>query len=98
MAPHKNATTMAPHENTTTLIDACPACGRAEALLALGARYDRPHRWRPWITARTDLYLCDRCDAIVTVAATTTATADAHAIPVSPDQVTLWPAHAPCGV
>lgn len=86
---------MAPHKNTTTLIETCPACGCAEPLLALGARYDRPHRWRPWITARTDLYLCDRCDAIVTVAATTTATIETHAIPASGDHITLQPVPAP---
>jgi hypothetical protein len=84
---------MAPHKNTTTLIEACPVCGCAEPLLALGARYDRPHRWRPWITARTDLYLCDRCDAIVTVSSAPTKAPPA--IPASGDYITLQPVPAP---
>jgi len=45
----------------------CPACGQPNALLALGARLERPHRWRPWIGKYTLLYLCDRCDAIMAI-------------------------------
>src|SRR5207247_11392458 len=43
----------------------CPACGHPDALLALGARRDRLHRWRPWNTTITCLYLCDQCEALV---------------------------------
>ena len=43
----------------------CPVCARHSTLIALGTRRDRPHRWRPWITTLTHLYLCGRCDAIV---------------------------------
>jgi hypothetical protein len=50
-------------------LDRCPACGHPDTLLALGARYERPHRWRPWVTAATPLFLYDRCDAIVELAA-----------------------------
>lgn len=46
---------------------ACPACGQTTTLLALGTRWDRPHRWRPWVLTGTDLYLCARCDALVAV-------------------------------
>ena len=45
--------------------DSCPACGRPAALLPLGARYDRLHRWRPWTTTLTRLYLCEQCDALL---------------------------------
>ncbi len=45
--------------------ESCPACGQANALIALGARHDRPYRWRPWVSRWTYLYLCDRCDALV---------------------------------
>ncbi len=45
--------------------DDCPVCGQ-QALIALGVRYDRLHRWRPWITTITHLALCSACDALVT--------------------------------
>lgn len=45
----------------------CPACGSIATLLALGKRWDRPHRWRPWILTCTQLCLCRRCDALVGV-------------------------------
>lgn len=45
----------------------CRACGQ-QALL-LGVRWDRPHRWRPWIIRGTPLYLCTRCDVVVALAA-----------------------------
>lgn len=44
----------------------CPACGQ-QALL-LGVRWDRLHRWCPWIIRGTPLYLCTRCDAVVAAA------------------------------
>ena len=47
--------------------DSCPACGHPAALLPLGTRYDRVHRWRPWTTTLTHLYLCDQCDALLEV-------------------------------
>ena len=50
-------------------IDSCPACGQHNALIALGGRWDHPHRWRFWITALTHLYLCEECDALVEVRA-----------------------------
>lgn len=68
-------------------METCPACGRAGALLPLGARYDRPHRWRPWISARIDLYLCDHCDAIMAV----------PAVPDTAMSVSL-PARTTCGI
>lgn len=43
----------------------CPNCGQDTPLIALGVRGERPHRWRPWVTALTLLYLCDRCDALI---------------------------------
>jgi hypothetical protein len=43
----------------------CPACHRPDALVALGLRYDPPHRWWPWATTITELYLCDRCEVLV---------------------------------
>jgi hypothetical protein len=39
----------------------CPACGRDAALIPLGARVDRPHRWRPWVVVVTQLALCTCC-------------------------------------
>lgn len=45
----------------------CPACGLTTTLLALGTRWDRLHRWRPWILTCTQLSLCRRCDALVAV-------------------------------
>ena len=49
----------------------CPVCGWHNTLSALGERIDHPYRWRRWATMVTDLYLCDRCDALVEVGATT---------------------------
>jgi C4-type Zn-finger protein len=43
----------------------CPACGQPGSLIALGARYDHPYRWRPWVMKPTQLALCARCDALV---------------------------------
>lgn len=43
----------------------CPNCGGQDTLLPLGCRHDRPQRWRPWVVVVTELYLCDRCAAIV---------------------------------
>lgn len=48
----------------TESADACPACGQSGALIALGARYDHPYRWRPWVMKPTQLALCARCDAL----------------------------------
>ena len=48
-------------------IHSCPACRQPGALVALGTRRDRLHRWRPWVTTITHLYLCERCDAIVAI-------------------------------
>jgi len=45
----------------------CPACGQPTTLLALGARWDRLHRWRPWALTCTQLYLCACCDALLAV-------------------------------
>jgi hypothetical protein len=42
--------------------DSCPACGHPAALLPLGTRYDRLHRWRPWTITLTRLYLCEQCN------------------------------------
>ena len=47
--------------------DICPACGQRNSLIALGVRWDHPHRWRFWITALTHLYLCEGCDALIEV-------------------------------
>ena len=47
----------------------CPGCGQPDALIALGARRDYPHRWRWWVSVRTQLYLCDQCDALVALGA-----------------------------
>jgi hypothetical protein len=44
--------------------DSCPACGHPAALLLLGTRSDHLHRWRPWTTTLTHLYLCAQCDAL----------------------------------
>jgi hypothetical protein len=30
-------------------------------------RWGRVHRWRPWTTTLTHLYLCDQCDALLAV-------------------------------
>ena len=54
----------------TESADSCPVCGHTDALIPLGVRYDRPHRWRPWIIAPTHLSLCDRCDALAEVRVT----------------------------
>jgi hypothetical protein len=43
----------------------CPGCGRPDALIGLGERRDRPHRWRPWVSTVTLIYLCAQCDALV---------------------------------
>lgn len=59
----------------------CPTCGRPDTLLALGVRYDHPHRWRPWITARTQLYLCDHCEELVAVPETRDAEHTPHVRP-----------------
>lgn len=67
--------------------EACPACGDADALLALGIRQDRPHRWWPWLSRATYLYLCDHCDALVEVVAP-----DAPAAPATPAAVIRWSA------
>ena len=50
----------------------CPSCGQPEALIALGARRDYPHRWRWWVSTLTQLYLCDQCDALVALGAAQT--------------------------
>ena len=50
----------------------CPVCGQSEKLIALGVRYDRLHRWRPWITTITHLALCSACDALVATEGTRT--------------------------
>lgn len=42
----------------------CPICGPQAVLIPLGARLDRPHRWRPWVVVETQLALCPHCDAI----------------------------------
>lgn len=51
--------------NARTVRDDCPVCGQPAALIALGVRYDRLHRWRPWIITATHLALCSACDALV---------------------------------
>lgn len=45
--------------------DRCPACHRVGTLIPLGARLDHPHRWLPWVSATTHLFLCDHCDALI---------------------------------
>ena len=50
---------------TGTSPEPCPACGQRDVLIALGIRYDRPYRWRPWIIRDTHLSLCAGCDALV---------------------------------
>ena len=50
----------------------CPGCGQPDALIALGARRDYPHRWRWWVSVLTQLYLCDQCDALVALGAAQT--------------------------
>lgn len=45
----------------------CPTCGQTSTLLVLGTRWDRLHRWRPWVLTCTELSLCARCDALVAV-------------------------------
>src|SRR5438128_2371384 len=56
-----------PATNTFTPADmrSCPRCRQPDALIALGLRYDHPHRWRPWVMTITELYLCDRCEVLV---------------------------------
>ena len=46
-------------------LTSCPACRQPAALIPLGARRDRPYRWRRWIRTHTHLYLCAHCDALV---------------------------------
>jgi hypothetical protein len=58
--------------------DSCPACGHPAALLPLGTRYDRLHRWQPWTTTLTRLYLCEQCDALLEVRDTATPSAFAE--------------------
>lgn len=41
----------------------CAYCG-ARALLPLGHRRDRPHRWRFWTTATTQILYCSACEAV----------------------------------
>lgn len=41
----------------------CVHCG-ARALLPLGHRHDRTHRWRFWATATTSILYCSACEAI----------------------------------
>lgn len=43
----------------------CPVCGQANAFEALGVRYEHPHRWQPWRTTSTALFLCTCCGALV---------------------------------
>lgn len=64
--------------NTWTSQDDCPVCGQPEALIDLGARYDRLHRWRPWIITMTRLALCSACDALVATEDSRPATPPAH--------------------
>lgn len=45
--------------------DCCPVCHRAGTLVPLGTRQDHPHRWMPWVTATTHLFLCEHCDALI---------------------------------
>ena len=45
----------------------CPTCGQRDALIALGQRIDHPYRWRRWATAIIDMYVCNRCDALLEV-------------------------------
>lgn len=45
----------------------CPACTQPDTLITLGVRYERPHRWRPWVTTLTQLYLCAHCEALVAI-------------------------------
>jgi hypothetical protein len=47
--------------------DSCPACGHPAALLPLGTRYNRLHRWRPWTITLMGLYLCEQCDTLLEV-------------------------------
>ncbi len=46
-------------------LPSCSACSQTNALVELGARLDRPYRWRPWTTTPTRLYLCVWCTALV---------------------------------
>lgn len=43
----------------------CPACGRRDGLVVLGARQDHTHPWLVWRTTRTYIYTCLHCEAIV---------------------------------
>ena len=45
--------------------DFCPACMQTGTLIPLGTRLDHPHRWMPWVTTATHLFLCDHCDALI---------------------------------
>lgn len=47
------------------LIACCPICSGRGVLIPLGVRYERPHRWRPWVIRSIPLYLCRHCDALV---------------------------------
>jgi hypothetical protein len=51
----------------SSITQACPACGRSGGLIALGVRYERPHRWRPWALRCMPLALCPACEAVVVV-------------------------------
>jgi hypothetical protein len=69
----------------------CPACGQRGALIALGTRYDHPHRWRPWVTTRTPLYLCERCAALVAGGPAQDLIVDTVSRPVRPAVDAGWP-------
>jgi hypothetical protein len=45
--------------------DCCPVCHGTGTLVPLGTRLDHPHRWMPWVTATTHLFLCEQCDALI---------------------------------
>jgi hypothetical protein len=67
MEPMSTSSSIAGARTEPDRLRACPACGQRDALLALGIRYGHPHRWRPWVTVLTPLYLCESCEALVAV-------------------------------
>ena len=56
---------MEPASGMMDTLRSCPACSQTNALVELGARLDRPYRWRPWAITPTRLYLCVWCTALV---------------------------------
>jgi len=52
----------------------CPECGAEDALVAIGDRIDRPHRWLPWATTVTHIGTCLACGCVAESGGTSTST------------------------